>query len=187
MRCPLCGCDIGEKALGTCPECGGVINTPSRLLRSIAFVEDAVISVLLCSMVLLVLAQIGLRNFYATGISGGPEMVRHLVLWVAFLGAGIAARERKNIRIDVVYRVLPPGLKNFTEILTGLFTMAVCGILLFASIQFVRNDYSLGTRIAFYNLPVWIFEVVIPIGYGAVTLRYLARCVQTFKELLKGT
>lgn len=185
MRCPLCGYDFTGNKTVTCPECGGSIVVPSRLLRAIALVEDAVISVMLCSMVLLVLVQIGLRNFYATGIPGGPEMVRHLVLWVAFLGAGIAAREGKNIRIDVVYRVLPWGLKNFTEILTGLFTMVVCGILLYASIQFVRNDYSLGTTIAFFNLPVWMFEVVIPLGYGAVMLRYGAQCGQSFVKFMR--
>jgi TRAP-type C4-dicarboxylate transport system permease small subunit len=185
MRCPSCGYDFIGNKTDTCPECGGSVVVTSRLHRVIAVVEDTVISVLLCSMILLVLIQIGLRNFYSTGIPGGSEMVRHLVLWVAFLGAGIAAREGKNIRIDVVYRALPLGLKDFTEILTGLFTMIVCGILLYASIQFVRNDYSLGTRIAFFNLPVWMFEVVIPVGYGAVMLRYGAQCGRFLVKFMK--
>jgi C4-dicarboxylate transporter, DctQ subunit len=106
------------------------------------------------------------------------------VLWVAFLGAGIAAREGKNIRIDVAQRFFPPGGRDFTEIITGLFTTVVCGILFYASIQFVRSDYSIGTRIAFLNIPVWIFEVIIPVGYCAVMLRYAAACKHSIMSLV---
>jgi TRAP-type C4-dicarboxylate transport system permease small subunit len=185
MHCRVCGSEVAGIQPETCPQCGGPVN-PNRMLKIIALVEDAVISIMLCSMVLLVLVQIGLRDFYSTGIPGGAEMVRHLVLWVAFLGAGIAAREGKHIRIDVIYRVLTPSLKHVAEILTGLFTMVICGILLYASIQFVRNDYALGTAIAFFNMPVWIFEVVIPLGYGIVTIRYGAQSVESFLKLLRG-
>jgi TRAP-type C4-dicarboxylate transport system permease small subunit len=147
--------------------------------------EDALISVMLCSMIALVLVQIGLRNFYSSGITGGGEMVRHLVLWVAFLGAGIAAREGKNIRIDVAQRFFPAGGRDITELVTSLFTTAICGIMFYAAIQFVRSDYSIGTRIAFFNIPVWIFEVIIPVGYCAVMLRYAATVKHSIMSLLR--
>ena len=186
MRCPFCGYDLAGNAYATCPECGGAIGAPNHLFRAIALVEDTVISFVLLSMILLVLVQIGLRNFYSSGISGGAEIVRHLLLWVAFLGAAIAARERKHIKIDIVQRILPPGPKNFVEMLTGLFTTIVCSLLLYASIQFIRADYGLGTTIPFFNMPVWILELVIPFGYCAVTLRYGIRCAQAFVKLVKG-
>jgi TRAP-type C4-dicarboxylate transport system permease small subunit len=188
MYCSTCGAEIPDIVQGNkCPKCGRSLGSTKAVLRIIALVEDTVISIMLCSMVLLVLVQIALRNIYASGITGGAEVVRHLVLWVAFLGAGIAAREGKHIRIDVIYRILPLNLKRFTEILTSLFTMLVCGILLYASIQFIRTDFSLGTSIAlaFINLPVWIFEVVIPLGYGIVMLRYGAQSIDSFLKLLR--
>ena len=186
MRCPLCGFSLTDNKIDVCPECGGALGRRARFFRLIAWIEDALISVMLCSMILLVLVQIGLRNFYATGITGGSEMVRHLVLWVAFLGAGIAARDGKNIRIDIAQRFFPGGSRDFTEVITSLFTTAVCAILFYASIQFVRSDYSLGTRIAFFNLPVWIFEVIIPVGYCAVMLRYAATCKLSLFRLVRG-
>jgi TRAP-type C4-dicarboxylate transport system permease small subunit len=186
MRCPLCGIELAGNFCETCPECGGAISTPSRMFRAIAWVEDAAISFMLLSMILLVLVQIGLRNFYSSGISGGAEIVRHLLLWVAFIGAAIAAREGKHIKIDIAQRILPWGPKNFVELLTGLFTTIICGLLLYASIQFIRADYGLHTTIPFFNMPVWVLELVIPLGYCAVTLRYGSRCVQAFVNLVKG-
>lgn len=185
MRCLSCGSESGN-AGGQCPVCGSTISPPGRFSRVIARTEDAIVSIMLCTMVLLVLAQIVLRNFLATGITGGAEIVRHLVLWVAFIGAGIAAREAKHIKIDVAYRILPTSLKRLTEVLTGLFTVVVCGILLYASIGFVAVDLSSGTTIAFFDMPVWTLEVIIPLGYLAVMLRYAARCGRSLVKLLKG-
>lgn len=188
MRCTFCGCDIPGRAPVACPKCGEAVSVPGPFLRTIAWVEDAVITLMLLSMVLLVLVQIVLRNVYATGITGGAEMVRHLVLWVAFIGAAIAARERKHIKIDVAQRMLPLPLRRLSEVIADLFTIAIGGILLYASIQFVWSDYGSGMMIPFFNLniPIWIFELVIPIGYTAVTLRYALYCAQSFKKFLKG-
>ena len=188
MRCPVCGCDFEGRALEACPECGGVVTPPGPFLKAVSFVEDAAISVILIGMVLLVLVQILLRNFMATGIAGGSEMVRHMVLWVAFLGAGIAARERKHIKIDLFQRIFRTGvLRNLSELVAELFTTAVCGVLLYASIQFVLNDRTSETLIPFFSvmIPVWMLEVVIPIGYLAVTLRYAAYTGQSALRILK--
>lgn len=187
MRCPACGALLSDTATGRCPSCGYPMGQSYSLFRAIAWVEDAAVSFLLCIMVLLVLAQICLRDIFSTGIAGGSEMVRHMVLWIAFLGAGLAAREGKHIRIDIAYRVLPHGMKRFAEVVTSLFTTVICGILLYASVIFIRVDYSTGTAILFYktHIPVWTLEVVIPVGYCAVMLRFALRCMLSCRALFR--
>jgi TRAP-type C4-dicarboxylate transport system permease small subunit len=188
VRCPVCGCDFEGRAVEACPECGGKPPSSGVFLKAISIVEDTVISTILIGMVLLVLTQILLRNFYATGVSGGAEMVRHMVLWVAFLGAGIAARERKHIKIDIFQRIFHTGvLRNLSEFMAELFTTGICSILLYASIQFVINDYTSETIIPFLSLciPIWILELIIPIGYAAVTLRYAAYTIQSLLKVVK--
>jgi TRAP-type C4-dicarboxylate transport system permease small subunit len=189
MRCPHCGCDFEGRAVEACPECGGRAPAPGVFLKTVTIVEDTVISLILVGMVILVLAQIVLRNFYATGVAGGAEMVRHMVLWIAFLGAGIAARERKHIKIDLFQRIFHTGrLRSLSEFIAELFTTAICGILLYASIQFVINDRTSETIVPFLSLsiPVWTLEVVIPIGYAAVTLRYIAYTFESLLKFVKG-
>lgn len=186
MLCNHCGCDITGGMTETCPECGGRVSPPRGLFRVISWVEDAAISFMLLSMILIVLVQIFLRNFYSTGVSGGAEIVRHLVLWVAFLGAGIAARERKHIKIDIAQRMLSYRLRHLSEVVTDLFATVVCGILLYASIQFVISDYGTGTTIAFFDLPIWMLELVIPLGYLAVTVRYSLYTLESLVKLVKG-
>jgi TRAP-type C4-dicarboxylate transport system permease small subunit len=184
VNCPFCGAKtegVGEP----CSKCKGGRETQGRLSLAIARIEDVVMATLLGAMVFLVIIQIILRNFFSTGITGGAEMVRHLVLWIAFLGAAMAARDAKHIRIDAALRILTPRWRLFAEALTGLFTALVCGILMYAAIQFNIMDYHSGTVIAFFNTRLWLLELIIPAGYFIVMIWFAVRCGETFLKLIR--
>lgn len=171
-----------------CPACGFTVERPSGLFKAVAYVEDAALTVILSAMVLLVLVQIVLRDVFSTGIAGGSETVRHMVLWTAFIAAGLAGREGKHIRIDIAHRVLPERARPILEIVTSLFTMGVCGVLLYASVGFIGVDYETGSTIAVlrFSIPTWALETVIPLGYGMILARYAIRCAFNVRTLFGG-
>jgi TRAP-type C4-dicarboxylate transport system permease small subunit len=185
MRCRRCGAQLAEE-MESCPEC----NTGHPATRTVfdyaAKFEEILLAAALSAMILLVLVQIILRNVFSSGIMGGAEIVRHLVLWVAFLGAGLAAREGKHIRIELAQRVLPKRLRLLFDVLTGIFSVIISGILFYASFNFVCVDYLGQGVISFFNTPVWILQVIIPIGYAVVTLRFARRCIESAYALAKG-
>ena len=185
MRCRKCRAYLYEE-MEKCPECGIPSPESATVFDYIARFEEILIAVALSAMVLLVLIQIILRNFFSVGIMGGAEMVRHLVLWVAFLGAGLAAREGKHIRIEIARQILPARLRKIFAVLTCIFSVCVCAILVYASITFVGVDYQGGGTIAFFNIPVWILQVIIPIGYTAVTLRFVMQGIENVHALFRG-
>jgi TRAP-type C4-dicarboxylate transport system permease small subunit len=174
------------KGRDECPECKFSYPAARTFFDYIARVEEMLLATALSAMVLLVLVQIVLRNFFSIGIMGGAEIVRHLVLWVAFLGAGLAARDGKHIRIELAQRILPARTRRIFSVITCVFSVIVCSILVYASINFVYVDYLGGATIAFYNIPVWILQVIIPIGYMAVALRFAAQCIENTYALMKG-
>ena len=69
--------------------------------------EELAASLALAAMVILPLLEIPLRKL-GTGIPGGISIVRHLMLWVAFLGAALAAREGGLLSL-ATGRLLPEG------------------------------------------------------------------------------
>ncbi|HPV29317.1 MAG TPA: TRAP transporter small permease, partial [Deltaproteobacteria bacterium] len=171
VRCKVCGLRLYDH-LKTCPGCGTPYPPVHPITAVLWKIEEWLLVGFLGIMVSLVLIQIVLRNFFATGIMGGSEIVRHLVLWVAFLGAGVAAREGKHIRIDVAGRLLSPRFKCGTDVLTGIFSVVVCAILVYASLNFLLVDFESGMQIPFFNMPVWVLELIIPLGYLVITLRF---------------
>ena len=71
-------------------------------------------------LLLLALAQIGLRVFFGTGLEWAEPVARMGVLWLALLGALGATRERRHIAIDALPRLLPPRLHRAAWAITQL-------------------------------------------------------------------
>ncbi len=185
MRCKVCGLRRYDH-LTECPECGTPYPAPHPVLSAFHKVEEGLLAVFLGLMVSLVLVQIVMRNFFSTGIMGGAEIVRHLVLWVAFLGAGVAAREGKHIRIDIAGRLLSPRFKCGADVLTGIFSVAICAILTYASVNFLLVDFEAQMSISFFGLPIWVLELIIPIGYLVITARFGLRTVRSLVWFIQG-
>jgi len=97
-----------------------------KIAGMLAEIEKLAVAVCLGGMVVLVLIQIILRNFYNSGIVGSDSLVKHLVLWVGFLGAGLATREKSHIRIDIASKVLPPKARAIAQIFVDVFSITVC-------------------------------------------------------------
>ena len=151
-----------------------------RLDQFLGRIEKTLLVVLTATMVLMAFMQIVLRNFFETGIAWGDSFVRYLVLWVGFIGATLATRESKHIKIDVFSRWLPGISSNINHFIIHLFSCIICGLLTYAALKFVRNEFRMGS-VDFLDLPIWLFQIVIPAACGLMTLRYALR---TAKELL---
>jgi TRAP-type C4-dicarboxylate transport system permease small subunit len=142
-------------------------------------IEQTLVFILLSVMILIAILQIVLRNFFATGLTWGDPLVRNLVLWVGFIGAAIATREGKHISIDVVSQWVRSGRKVVIEGIIHVSSFIICGLLTFAAVKFVRNEALMGT-ITFLGISSWIPELILPITFGLMTLRYCFLALKTF-------
>ena len=122
--------------------------------------------------ILLASAQILLRNFFDAGIFWADSALRIMVLWIGMIGAMFASRNKKHIRIDILSHYLPVNFRNNIWRVTELTTAIVCGIVAYYSIEFIQYEYLDGT-IAFANVPVWLCEIIIPIAFIIMALRFL--------------
>lgn len=185
MRCPKCEIEL-EGNVRVCPECGAVYGASNYFFDKIARIEEILLVTLLSTMVLLVLTQIFLRNAFNSGITGGDSLIRHLVLWGAFVGAGLATREGSHVRIDVASRVLPEKWKKPIEVIIDLFSVTVCSILVYASYNFVSVEHEGLGKLPFGGIPIWIIQVIMPVGYLVVALRFASKGVRNIVNLVKG-
>ncbi len=142
-------------------------------------VEQTLVSIFLSVMILIALLQIVLRNLFATGLTGGDPLVRNLVLWVGFIGAAIATREGKHISIDVVSQWVPSRRRIVIEGIIHVSSFIICGLLTFAAVKFIRNEALMGT-VTFLGIRAWVPELILPITFGLMTLRFGFRSLKTF-------
>lgn len=147
---------------------GNLINS---LRRYGCLFEDSVLIALLLSMIVLSVLQILLRNVFETGLFWADGLLRIEVLWLALVGAIVASREDRHITIDLFTRYVPPRLRLALRVLTDLFTDVVCSLLAWYAWRFVRVEQEFGS-ILLGQYPSWIFQSIIPVGFGVIAYRY---------------
>ena len=147
-------------------------------------VEQTLLVIFLSSMIVIAFLQIILRNLFSTGLTWGDPLVRNLVLWVGFIGAALATREGKHISLDALSRWMPPLGKDLIEFLIHLFSFVICGLLTFAALKFIKNEARMG-NVAFLRIPAWIPEIILPIIFGLMSLRFALLSFRSLSKLTK--
>lgn len=149
------------------------------------WIEDALLVITLGGMIVLAAVQIALRNAFDSGLVWADPLLRLMVLWVGLLGAMAASRSQKHIAIDVITRALSGRSKAWVQLGTSLFTATVSGIIAFYAIRLVVEDFKSRMTI-FVGVPAWAGEVIIPLAFAVICLRYLLLGVEQAKVLLRS-
>ncbi|HVM81492.1 MAG TPA: TRAP transporter large permease subunit [Stellaceae bacterium] len=158
---------------------------PSRAVRLSAaarVVEDAAAAGSLALMALLPAIEVVLRALFGTGIPGTSGYVENLTLWVAYLGAVIAAREGRHLDLSTGTSRFPPAMRRAAAVVVAFLSAAVVAGLFWASFQFVQAETSVSLRIGGW-LPVALAEAILPLAFAAIAAHLVARA-ETWSERL---
>jgi len=134
--------------------------------------EDGLVCFVLAALVVLPLAEIVLRATLRTGISGSSAFVQHMTLIIGMLGGAVAARENRLLGLSTGSAFLRGRLRSGAALFSGAVAAAISFFLCVASFQFVLTEKEAGSILA-YNLPVWVIQCVMPLGFGLVAVRLL--------------
>lgn len=133
--------------------------------------EDALIVVVLLSMIGLAVMQIIMRNFADSGFVWIDPLLQNAVLWIAMLGAMIASRNDSHIRIDLLSEHLPLVARRYLILLVDLFTAVVTVGMAYFSYLALLDERAFNTSVM-AGVAVWKLQLLLPIGFGIIGLRY---------------
>ena len=116
----------------------------------------------------------------------GEEAARYAFIYLGWIGAAYAVRERAHIRFDVVISRVGPRAKTALFIFAELATIAFAIIALYWSLHTVRQLLEFGgtTPVLRVN-KVW-FEAAVPIGFALVVLRSAQGIWRDVQDLRAG-
>ncbi len=139
-------------------------------------VEDALLVFLLTAMILLAGSQIVMRNFFDAGFVWIDPLLRVMVLWLGLIGATVATRDNKHIRIDLLSRFFKRNTHRLIQALVGQVSAWTCLLIAWHGMKWIRLDYEDGLT-SFAGIPAWLLEVVVPLSFGLIGLRYLVMSI----------
>jgi TRAP-type C4-dicarboxylate transport system permease small subunit len=135
-------------------------------------VEDALLVLLLSAMIVLASTQILLRNLFDSGFVWIDPLLRVLVLWLGLIGATVATRNNRHIRIDLLTRYFRRNTHRLIQSIIGQVSAWTCLAVAWYGFKWVHMDYADGLT-SFVGVPAWTLEVIIPVTFALIGLRYL--------------
>ncbi len=94
-----------------------------------------------------------------------------VVLWLCLVGATLALKYHRHIKIELLLRFLPPTGRRLATSLTHLFAMAICGSLAWASVVFVHGEITLTGQRGWLAVCFPLFFFVAFFRFGCDLLR----------------
>ena len=159
---------VDRQVSGAIP--AGIERPHGPLARVLYPLEDALAGIALAVMVVLPLAEIVLRRMFGIGIPGSIPFVQHLVLWVGFLGAALAAREGTMLAL-ATGTFLPDGrVREIAAMLAATVAAAVSAMLCAGAYQLMMSEREAGTVIA-AGVTTWMAQTVLPLAFGLIAIR----------------
>ena len=151
----------------------------NRILPILRRSENALLVSALALIMVLPMAEAVCRLF-GVGISGAQPMIQHITLIIAMVGGAIAARESRLLSISTLTAFLKEPVKIWSNLFAGAFAVMITCVLCVASYQFVMSERPMADILA-YNIPKWWVQMVMPIGFGLITLRLWWRSGNNWK------
>ena len=146
-----------------------------RAVEALMTVVRSLIAVILVISVLLNFANVAGRKFLAHPIIGAEEVMNFLMVAVVFLGAGVVAYDGTHINMEILIDRFPPPLRNAFRALAQIGAIAIAAVLVTLGIPIVKHLAGFDERSQAANVPLWIPQLMVPVGLTLLALGALAR------------
>jgi TRAP-type C4-dicarboxylate transport system permease small subunit len=144
----------------------------SRLSRQLNQAAEYMLFGLGLSMTLLVAVQVFCRYALNHSIFWSEELARYLLVWMTFLGAGVAYYRKAHPGIDILQKKLPSHIQKYTLLVVHLTALLLFGVMTLYGVKFayfVRLQISPALQ-----LPKWIVFSIIPMSGIILSLHAVA-------------
>jgi TRAP-type C4-dicarboxylate transport system permease small subunit len=130
--------------------------------RVIVTVNRWIVIAMMAVMVVLVFMNVVSRYIFNHSIIWAEEVSQYLMVWVAFLGAGLALRQGRHVAVEMLQDRLPPTARRMTRHLVALLLIVFMGILTVLGFRFAHFAWDQETPVL--NIPQGIPYLAVPIG-----------------------
>ena len=146
--------------------------------RRFVQVNRALLIVLLAAMVIVTFINVVMRYAGESSFLWGEEVGRHLMIWVAFVGGGLALRNGAHIGVDSLERSLPPRAATVVRAAITLILLVLFTALLVEGIDYAwrtRFQASAALQISmawvYAGMPIGCLLMLIHLGF--IARRYI--------------
>ncbi|XYK78978.1 MAG: TRAP transporter small permease [Labrenzia sp.] len=137
-------------------------------------------------LVLTMFIEVVRREVFAYSSIWGEEIVRYSFIYLAWIGAAAAVKERGHIRIDVLMQYVGPKAKALLYILGDIVMAVVAVIAFYWSLETVLVSAKFGSVTHGLRISqVWFLSAV-PLGFALILFRLAQSFLRDIRDLRDG-
>ncbi|WP_029060993.1 TRAP transporter small permease [Labrenzia sp. DG1229] len=137
-------------------------------------------------LVLTMFIEVVRREVFAYSSIWGEEIVRYSFIYLAWVGAAAAVKERGHIRIDVLMQYVGPRVKALLYIFGDLVMAFVAIVAFYWSLETVLVSAKFGSVTHGLRISqVWFLSAV-PFGFGLVLFRLAQSLLRDLRDFRDG-
>ena len=126
------------------------------------------------------------RELFAYSSIWGEEIVRYSFIYLAWIGAAAAVRERGHIRIDVVMQYAGRRAKALLYMFGDVVMMIVAVIALYWSFESVHISWKFGSVTHGLRISQVWFLAAVPLGFALMMVRLIQSFLRDLSDLRTG-
>ena len=114
------------------------------------------------------------------------EIARYAFIYIAWIGASSAIKERAHIRIDVILNLLSQRMKSIVYIFGDIMTLILAVLAIWMSMESVLNSIHFGSVTHGLRISQAWFLAAVPLGFLMMTFRLLQSIHRDWSDLKAG-
>lgn len=148
----------------------------NRFERYLVAANRAIIFVMMAVMATLVFVNVIARYALNFSVIWAEEVSQYLMIWIAYLGAGLALREGRHVALEMLHDRLSAPLSRSVRMVVGGILLAFLGWVTILGFQFAVFVWNQETPVL--NISLGIPSLAIPIG----TLLFAVHLLLMFRD-----
>jgi TRAP-type mannitol/chloroaromatic compound transport system permease small subunit len=130
-------------------------------------------------------ANVLLRYGFSLGFIWAQELEWHIMVPICLFGMSYALLHGEHVRVDVLFQYFTPRAKHAVELGSAILLMAFCVIVIWLSIPYVKQSWSIGEGTANpggidYR---YVIKALIPIGFAVLLLQALSEAIKSWSRM----
>lgn len=127
-------------------------------------------------------ANVLMRYAFSYGFIWAQELEWHIFVPICLFGMSYALLHGEHVRVDVLFQYFKPRNKHLVDVISAVICMAFCIIVIWLSIPYVYQSWSIGEGTANpggieYR---YIVKSLIPIGFAILFLQSLSEAIKNY-------
>lgn len=132
-------------------------------------------------MTILVFIQVVMRYLFSNSLSWSEELARYIFLWLSWIGASYAVKERSHFRVEMFANMIKGSARRFFEAFVLIVWFLFSFVLAWLGTDLVLFLAESGQNSSAMEIPMTWAYAAVPVGCALMCFRLLIEMYKLWK------